>query len=56
VQAHDLAPAVPVGGDGDYGRHADDAATLADLEVGGVEPEIGPLALERASDTNGIIR
>ncbi|EYD75948.1 hypothetical protein Rumeso_02493 [Rubellimicrobium mesophilum DSM 19309] len=48
VQAHDLAPAVPVGGHGDYGRHTDDAATLADLEVGGIEPEIGPFAFERA--------
>ena len=45
VQPNDLALAIGVGGDGDYRRDRDDAATLALLEVGGVEPEIGPLAL-----------
>ena len=32
----------------DYRGHRDDAAALAHLEVGGVEPEIGPLAIQRA--------
>ena len=35
-------------GDGDYGGNRDDAAALAHLEVGRVEPEIRPLAGERA--------
>jgi hypothetical protein len=35
-----------VGGDGDYGCDRDNAAALADLEVGGVEPQVGPFALE----------
>ena len=48
TEANNLPPAIGVGGDGDYGRHRDDAAALADLEVGGVEPQVGPFALERA--------
>jgi hypothetical protein len=45
VQADDLALAIGVGGHGDYHRHRDDAAALALLEVGGVEPEIRPVAV-----------
>jgi hypothetical protein len=45
VQPDDLAPAVGIGGDGDYCR--DDAAALALLQVGGVEPQIRPFAGER---------
>jgi hypothetical protein len=47
LEADDLAPAVGADRDSDYRRHRDDAAALALLEVGGVEPEIGPLALQR---------
>jgi site-specific DNA recombinase len=48
VQAHHLPLALGVHGHGDYGRHAHDPPALALLEVGRVEPEIGPLARERA--------
>ena len=48
VQAHDLAPALGVHGHSDYGRHAHDPPALALLEVGRVQPEIRPLARERA--------
>ena len=46
-EADDLAAALGVGGDGDYRRHADDPATLAHLQIGGVQPDIGPFAGER---------
>lgn len=48
VQADDLALALGVDGNGDYGGDADDATILANLEVGGVKPEIGPFADKRA--------
>jgi len=48
VQADDLAPSIGVGGDGDYGRDRDDAPALAHLEVSRVEPDIGPVPLQRA--------
>ena len=44
VQTDDLAPPIGVDRHGDYRRDRDDAAALAHLQVGGVEPEIGPLA------------
>jgi len=47
AQADDLAPAIGIDGHRDYCRHGYDAAAVADLEVGGVEPEIRPLALDR---------
>jgi hypothetical protein len=46
MQAHDLAPPVGVRRDGEYGGDGDDASALADLQVGGVEPQIGPLAIQ----------
>ncbi len=46
AKADDLAPAIGIGSDGDYRRHRDDPAALADFEVGGVEPEIRPFALQ----------
>jgi hypothetical protein len=42
-----LTASVRVDRDGDYGRHRDDPSALAHLEVGRVEPEIGPRALQR---------
>ena len=48
VQADDLALALGVGGHSDYRRDGDDASALALFEVGCIEPQIGPLAGERA--------
>jgi hypothetical protein len=48
VQADDLAPSVGVDRHRDYGRDRHDATALAHLQVGGVEPQIRPLATERA--------
>ena len=48
VHAEHLAPAVAVDADGDDHRHRDDAAVLAHLHVGGVDPQIGPVAFDRA--------
>lgn len=47
VQADDLALALGVDGDRYYRGDADDASALADLEIGRIEPEIGPVAGER---------
>ena len=47
AEADDLAPAIGVHRDGDYRRDGDDAAAVADLEIGGVEPEIRPFAVDR---------
>jgi len=48
--AEHLAPTVAVDpdGDGNGNRDRDDATVLADLEVGGVDPQIRPVALDRA--------
>jgi site-specific DNA recombinase len=46
-EADDLAPAVGVDRHGDYRGDRDDPAATADLEIGGVEPEIGPRAGQR---------
>ena len=43
-----VAPALGVDGDCDGCRHRDDVPGAAHLEVGGVEPEVGPAALDRA--------
>src|SRR5207247_993946 len=47
TQADDLAPAFGCDRHGDYRSDRDDAAAVADLEVGRVKPEIGPLAVDR---------
>lgn len=46
--ADDLAPPLRVRCDGDYGRDGHDAPALTDLQVCGVEPDIGPLSGDRA--------
>ena len=48
LHAEHLAVAVGVGGD-DHGDR-DDPSAGADLDVSGVEPEVGPVALERAGE------
>jgi hypothetical protein len=47
AEADDLTLSLDIDGDGDYRRHGDDAAAIAHLQVGGVQPEIRPLALDR---------
>jgi hypothetical protein len=47
LHAQDLAPAIGVGAHRHYDRHRDDAAVLADFDVGGVDPQVGPVALDR---------
>jgi len=47
TQTDDLAPAFGRDRHGDYRSDRDDAAAVADLEVGRVEPEIRPLAVDR---------
>ena len=46
LKPDDLTPAVGVDRDGDYRRHRDDPPALALLEIGGVQPEIGPFAFQ----------
>ena len=48
AEPNDLAPSIGVHGHSYYGSNADDPPALADLQVGRVEPEIGPVAGERA--------
>ena len=48
VQAQHLTAAVGVGPDRHDHRDRDDPAGLADLDVGGVDPQIRPVALDRA--------
>ena len=47
VHAQHLAPAITVDPHGDDHRHRDDASVLAHLQIGGVNPDIGPVALDR---------
>jgi hypothetical protein len=47
AKADDLAPPVAVDRHGDDRRHRDDPATVADLQVWRIQPEIGPRALQR---------
>jgi hypothetical protein len=42
------AAAVGVDGDGDADGDRDDATVLPHLDVGAVDPEVGPVALDRA--------
>ena len=44
----DLSAPVCIGSNGDYRGHRDDPAALPGPKAGGVEPQIGPLACERA--------
>src|SRR5215472_466734 len=46
----DLAPSVLVDRGGDYRRDRDHPTAVADLEVGGVEPQIGPFALDASAE------
>lgn len=48
LQAQNLAPPVRVDADGDDDGDRDDRSAAPDLEVGGVDPEIGPVAFEWA--------
>ena len=48
MQADDLALAIRVGGHSDYRRHRDNTSTLTLLGACRVEPEIGPIAGQRA--------
>jgi hypothetical protein len=48
VHAEHLAPPVGVDADRHDHRHRDDAMVAAHFDVGGVEPYIGPVALQRA--------
>jgi hypothetical protein len=48
VHTKDLAPAIAVDADRDDDGDRDDAAGLAHLHIGGVEPDIWPVAFQRA--------
>ena len=50
VHAENLAPAVTVDADRDNHRDRHDAAVLAHLHVGGVDPQIRPVALDRTAE------
>ncbi len=45
--AQNFAAAVQVDSDSHYGRDADDPARATHLDVGGVEPQVGPFAFQR---------
>jgi hypothetical protein len=47
VHAENLTPPVIVDADRDNRRYRDDAAILPDLHIGGVDPQIRPVALDR---------
>jgi hypothetical protein len=50
VHAENLAPAVAVDADRDDHRDRYDAPLLAHLHVGGVDPQIRPVALDRTAE------
>jgi hypothetical protein len=50
VHAENFAPAITVDADRDNHRNRHDAAILAHLHVGGVDPQIRPVALDRAAE------
>ena len=46
AQTQNLALAFGINGRSDYGSDRNDAAVLAHFQIGGVEPQIGPIALD----------
>ena len=48
--AQHLAPAVGVDADGDDDRDRDDVMVAPGFDIGGVEPDVGPVALDRAAE------
>ena len=48
--AEHLAPAAGIDADGDDGGNGDDAVAAPDFDVGGIQPDIGPVALERPGE------
>jgi hypothetical protein len=50
VEAEDFAPSVAVDANGDDHSDGDDASGLPDLHISGVEPDIGPVALDGAPE------
>lgn len=48
LHAQHLAPAVAIDADRDDDGDGDDAATATDLQVGGVDPQIRPVAFDRS--------
>jgi hypothetical protein len=48
MEPDDLAPAISIGRDSDYRGDRGDATALALLQIGGIEPQIRPLADQRA--------
>jgi len=49
IHAQNLAPAITVDADRDDNRNRHNAPTLAHLQVGRVDPQIGPVAFKRAT-------
>ena len=47
AQTDDFPAPLGVGGHGDYGRDWHDAPALAHLQIGGIQPDIGPFAGQR---------
>src|SRR5277367_1453972 len=47
AEPDDLAPSFGVGGHSDYRGDRDDASALAHLQVGRIQPQIGPVAFKR---------
>ena len=48
AQANDFPASFGVGGHGDYRGDRHDAPALAQFQIGGVQPDMGPLASQRA--------
>src|SRR6201996_7040990 len=48
IHAENLAPAIGIDADRNDHRHRDDASLAAHLHVGGVDPQVRPVALDRA--------
>ena len=47
IEAQHLTAAIMIDADRDNDRHRDDPAVLANLQIGGVDPEIRPVAFKR---------